>query len=435
MSGRIATTQMSVNPVTDVAVISITNLDETGAVNSLLSGIFSSGAEVLAERELATNAREGVDLYALLLPYRARVLVINPAPQVVAPPNVHFSLNLFHNPTAIDPTLQAGKYLIALALFDYQTTYQMLSRQDQIARTLDQFLAGIPLAPGVSQDWFRAVLGAQEFTLSDVKLENDSKAVITVKVTRPDLALWERTIDATTDSNSGPDQAARTNLSANGFPKVTYDDNIVVVKEAGDWKILCDFPGKERIEERHKEGIQAYHQHDYDKAITAYQAAISEADRDQASGNAGIKFSLEKELDHLKNVKAQISEGDAYIPKVALSDVDMKMAESRVPGIFGKLTNKGNKAIDEVVVTVTYLEGSGKEKKQVFSEQHSIVVTPIEFVNFSRPVLPFVPGETRSFGFKLIAPSVIQNSAKVDLDVSSIAFTQSTAPLPKPPPP
>ena len=62
-------------------------------------------------------------------------------------------------------------------------------------------------------------------------------------------------------------------------------------------------------------------------------------------------------------------------------------------------------------VTVTYSEGKGKKKKQVFSEEHSIVVTPIEFVNFSRPVLPFVPGETRSFGFKLTAPPDIQNKA------------------------
>ena len=309
-----------------------------------------------------------------------------------------------------------------------------MSHQDQTARPFDEFLAGIPLAPDVSRDWFKAVTGAQEYTVTGVTQKGKS-AVVTVKVTRPDLPLWERTIDATTDPVSGPTSEASKSLSMKSFPLITHDDNIVAVKEGGDWKIFCDFPAKESIEGKHREGIEAYHKHDYDRAIAAYQAAIDSADlREQATGSAGIKFNLQNELDNLKIVKARISEGNAYIPKLALSDVEMKMAASKAPGIFGKITNKGDKAIDEVVVTATYFESSGKEKKEVFSEQHSIVVTPIEFVNFSRPVLPFVPGETRSFGFKLIAPREIQNRASVDLEVSGIVLTQSTAPLPKPPP-
>ncbi len=56
----------------------------------------------------------------------------------------------------------------------------------------------------------------------------------------------------------------------------------------------------------------------------------------------------------------------------------------------------------------------------------------LEFTNFGRPVLPFVPGETRNFGFKLTAPTDIQQKATPDLTVTSIVFTQSSAPLPKP---
>ncbi len=290
------------------------------------------------------------------------------------------------------PAKSAQGYTDNLKLFNYTACYQALSHQDQIDKTLDDFLTSIPLAPDVSRDWFKGVLGAQDFTIGEVKQEGDNKAVVTVKVTRPDLPLWERTIDATTDPNSGPDQAAQKSLTEKSFPSVTYDDDIVAVKEGSDWKIFYDFGEKDAIEKKHKEGIDAYHKHDYDKAIAAYQGAIAELDKEEATGNAGIKFRLQKELDDINNVKAQIPDGLAYVPKLALSDVDMKMAASRVPGIFGKITNNGDKAIDEIVVTVTYSEGKAKKKKQVFSEEHSIVVTPIEFTNFGRPVLPFVPG-------------------------------------------
>ena len=332
------------------------------------------------------------------------------------------------------PAKAAQNYVDALRLFNYPVLYQSLSHQDQVDRTLDQFLTQIPLAPNVSRDWFKGVLGAQEYVIGEVKQEGDGKAVVTVKITRPDLPLWERTIDATIDPNSGPEQAAQKALTEKSFPKVTYDDNIVAVKEGSDWKIFYDFGAKDSIEKKRKEGIDAYHKHDYDKAIAAYQAAIAETDKEEATGNAGVKFQLQKELDDINAVKAQIPDGQAYVPKLALSDVDMKMASSGVPGIFGKITNNGDKAIDEIVVTVTYSEGKGAKKKQVFSEEHSVITTPIAFLNFSKPVLPFVPGETRSFGFKLTAPADVQKKATPDLEVSGVVFSQSKAPLPKAPP-
>jgi hypothetical protein len=131
-------------------------------------------------------------------------------------------------------------------------------------------------------------------------------------------------------------------------------------------------------------------------------------------------------------VQKQIPDAQAYIPKIALTDVDMKMSASRVPGIFGKMTNSGDKAIDEVQFTVTYSEGKGKNKKNVYTEVHAPVATPLEFTNFARPVLPFVPGETRNFGFRLSAPTDVQQKATPDLTITSLVFTQSGAPLPKP---
>ncbi len=257
------------------------------------------------------------------------------------------------------------------------------------------------------------------------------KAIVTVKVTRPDLALWERTIDATITGDQTADATAQKQIEDGSYPKVTYDDDIVLVKQGDDWRLLVDFPAKENIAKMHKDAVDLYHKHDYDKAIAAYQAVLAELDKEQATGNAGLKFQYQRELNDIQNAQKQQADAEAYIPKLALTDVDMKMAASRVPGIFGKMTNSGDKAIDEVQFTVNYYEGKGKNKKMVYTEVHVPVATPLEFTNFGRPVLPFVPGETRSFGFRLSAPPEIQQKATPDLNVTSIVFTQSTAPLPK----
>ena len=329
------------------------------------------------------------------------------------------------------PQGAADNYLGNLKLYNYPACYQALSHQDQIDRTMDQFLGEIPMAPDVSKDWFKGVLRTYDYKVGDSKTDGD-KAIVTVSVTRPDLALWERTVDASLSGDQTPDSIAQKNLTENTYPKVTYDDDVVMVNQGGEWRLLVDFPFKENIIKEHKGAVDLYHKHDYDKAIAAYQKILDELDKEQATGNAGLKFQYGRELADIQNSQKQLADAQAYIPKIVLSDVDMKMSASRVPGIFGKMTNSGDKAIDEVQFTVTYSEGKGKTKKDVFSEVHTPIATPLEFNNFGRPVLPFVPGETRSFGFRLTAPTDIQQKATPDLTVTSIVFTQSGAPLPKP---
>ncbi len=329
----------------------------------------------------------------------------------------------------------ANDYLADLQLFGYQIIYTMLSHSDQVDRPIDDFLKDIPMAPDVSKDWFKPVLQKMQYEPGDPKMEGDDKAIVPVKVTAPDLALWERTIDAGVGPNGSADADAQKSLGDGTFPKVTYDDAIVMVKEGSDWKVLVDYEARDKIKKMHKDAVELYHKHDYDKAIAAYQDLLAACDKEEATGILGLRYLYANELKDIQNVKAQVPDAQAYIPKLAMSDVDMKMAASRVPGIFGKITNSGDKAIDGVQMTVTYYEGKGKRKKSVYTEDHDAVVTPLEFTNFSRAVLPLVPGETRDFGFKLNAPPEIQQKANPDLNVTAVVFTQSSAPLPKPPAP
>src|ERR1700689_1825532 len=329
------------------------------------------------------------------------------------------------------PQCAADNYLTNLKLYNYPAIYEAMSHQDQADRTMDQFLAEIPMAPDVSKDWFKGILRTYDYKVGDAKIDGD-KEVVTVSVTQPDLALWERTVDAGLSGEQTPDSTAQKDLTDGTYPKITYDDNMVFVQQGGEWKLLVDFPFKENIVKEHAAAVDLYHQHDYDKAIAAYQKILDELDKEQATGNAGLKFQYGRELADIQNAQKQQPDAQAYIPKIALSDVDMKMSASRVPGIFGKMTNSGDKAIDEVQFTVTYSEGKGKNKKEVFSEVHTPIATPLEFTNFGRPVLPFVPGETRNFGFRLSAAPEGQQKATPDLTVTSMVFTQSGAPLPKP---
>jgi len=329
------------------------------------------------------------------------------------------------------PQSAAESYLNNLKLYNYPACYEALSHQDKVDRTMDQFLSEIPMAPDVSKDWFKGILRTYDYKVGDSKLDGD-KAIVTVSVTRPDLALWERTVDASLHGDQTPDSSAQKNLAENTYPKVTYDDNMAMVNQGGEWRLLVDFPFQENIIKEHAAAVDLYHKHDYDKAIAAYQKILDEVDKEQVTGTAGLKYQYGRELADIQNAQKQLADAQAYIPKIVLSDVDMKMSASRVPGIFGKMTNSGDKAIDEVQFTVTYTEGKGKKKKEVFTEVHTPIATPLEFTNFLRPMLPFVPGETRNFGFRLTAPTDVQQKATPDLTITSIVFTQSSAPLPKP---
>ncbi|MGH7813420.1 MAG: hypothetical protein ACREQI_05390, partial [Candidatus Binataceae bacterium] len=332
----------------------------------------------------------------------------------------------------------ANEYLNALQIHNYEKCYDLLTHQDQVDRPIEQFLAEIPMAPDVSKDWFKPVLAAYKFGLGGSRMEN-GKAVVTVNVTRPDLPLFERTIDAKltfdTNPNDTPEQLGAEWLAKGNFPKLTYGDNMVFVKEDGKWRLLADFPVIEKIVKEHADAVNLYHQAEYDQAISAYQTLLAELSMQDTTGIEGLAYLYNRELIDIRRVKSEVPDALAYVnaKKIVLSDAAEKMSETRHPGIFGKITNNGDRPIDQVTVTVNYYIDKGSHRKLVYSETHVPIMTPLEFTDFSAKVLPFVPGETRGFGFDLTAPVETQQKATTDLNVTGIVFTQSTAPLPKPP--
>jgi hypothetical protein len=325
----------------------------------------------------------------------------------------------------------ARRYLENLHRLDYARCYAMLADQDRKDRRLAEFLTEIPLAPDVGPALFRPVLQNIRFELGEVHLEADN-AFVAIQVTAPDLPLWERTLDAATGTDPAAGQNAERALAAGDFPKVTYDDGIFLTRERRRWHVVAGFTDRDRIVDLHREAIVEYHQYEYAKVIIGYKSMIAELDRLKFTGSAGLAARYRAELAAVQTAQAEIPAATAYAAKsLMLSDIAMRMSEERVPAIFGSIANTGDRVLDAVQIAVTWYEGRGKNLKVAYLEKHPIVVTPIEFTDFSVPVRPFVRGEKRLFGSILTAPVQVQQDAAPYVTISAIAFTYLKAPLPK----
>jgi len=325
----------------------------------------------------------------------------------------------------------ARRYLEALQRSNYAACYAMLSDQDRKDRTLAEFLTEIPLAPDVGPAVFRPVLQTMQFEPGEVRIVGDS-AFVSVTVTAPDLPRWERTLDAGAGTDHFGGRNAEHSLTAGDFPKVTYKDGIFLTREHHHWRVVADFTDRDRIVDLHRETIVEYHQFEYAKVILGYKSMIAELTRLKFSGAPGLAGRYQNELAGVLAAQTDVPAATAYAAKsLTLGDISMSMSEERVPAIFGSITNRGDRALDAVQIAVTWYEGRGKDLKVAYSEKHPIVITPIEFTDFSVPVVPFAPDEKRPFGFILTAPVQVQQDAAPYVTISAITFTYLKAPLPK----
>ena len=325
----------------------------------------------------------------------------------------------------------ASRYVENLKRSNYAGCYTMLTEADRKDRTLAEFLTEIPLAPDVGPAVFRPVLQNMRFEIGEIRLEGDN-AFVSITVTAPNLPLWERTLDAAAGTDHFGGAQAEHSLAAGDFPKVTYNDGIFLTKEHHRWRVVAGFTDRDRIVDLHRETIVEYHQFQYAEVLAGYKSMIAELERLRFTGAPGLAARYQTELAGVQTARAEVPAATAYAAKsLTLGDISMSMSEERVPAIFGSITNGGGRALDTVQIAVTWYQGRGKDLKIAYSEKHPIVITPIEFTDFSVPVIPFVPGEKRPFGFILTAPVQVQQDAAPYVTISAITFTYLKAPLPK----
>ncbi len=321
------------------------------------------------------------------------------------------------------PRTVAQNYLTALEQRHYEQGYLMLTEDDRKACPLDQFLTEVPLAPDVTRRWFRPVFKATSFEIGEPRGQG-LRRIVPLKVKAPDLARLERIVNATVGPDGDPAPAARQALAHGEFPALSYDDDIVLVKEHHRWRVRADFPARERAADLRRQALDSYYGGSYGQAVDYYKAAIAALDQSDATGAQGLKFLYGRELHELEAMVAQHAVAVAYGDELKLSDVGMRMSVAGHPAIFGRIANHGDRPVDSVRMKVTFYEGSGPDRRGVFVEQHVPIATPLQFSDFALRAMPLMPGETRDFGFELKAPIDTQRSADPYVTVSDVVFTQ-----------
>jgi len=322
------------------------------------------------------------------------------------------------------PQVIAQRYVDALKDRRYGDCYVMLTEKDRQTRTPDRFVSAIPLAPDVASTWFKLVLEATSYQVGESRRDGP-RALVPVIVTTPDLARFERSVEAYVGADGDPVQAARDAFKGGEYPKVTYEDDIVLVKEHHRWRVEVDFAARDAAASKRRAGLEAYYKFDFSSAVSAYNDALGILRKSDATGARGLEFLYGRELAEIMTIQTEAPAAKAYLPHLALSEVGMKMSADHRPAVFGKITNNGNRAIDGVRMIVTFFSGQGAGRHPIFSEDHTPISTPLEFANFAIRAEPLAPGETRAFGVALGAPATIEESGDPFVAVSEIIFTPS----------
>ena len=326
-----------------------------------------------------------------------------------------------------DPKAAARTYLAALKIGDYQTCYQMLAKRDRDHSSMDEFLSDIPMAPSVERRWFAPIENATEYQVRRPFSRGD-EMIVPVNVTTPNLVIWERMLGALNQTRPEIRTKAERQLSSGGYPRLSYADQLVLVEQEQEWHLVAGFDQKEQITRLRDEALGAYHAFDYDRALSLYRQVMERLEKAPFSGSGGLSRALGDEMKAIEAARANAPAARLYLSKVVLKNVVTKPAQSGASGIFGQITNSGERALDQVELTVSYGPEPGKP---VYSEKHVPISTPLEFTDFDMPIVAFGPGQTRDFGILLKAPPPIQEHDKPSVTVTGLIFSAAPALSPK----
>ncbi len=330
-------------------------------------------------------------------------------------------------PPGVNPQAPAQAYLAALKAGDYQTCYRMMAENDLVHGSLGGFLGQIPMAPNVERRWFGQIEAATAYRVGTA-MERGGEAIVPVNVTTPNLVLWERMLGAGKATRQAVQEKFEKQLAGGDYPRLSYPDQIVMVSEGGEWRILAGFAQRARIDRLQQQALTAYHQFEYDKALGLYRQMLERLDKAPFTASGEVVCRLGQEMKRVEAAGAGAAAAQAYLPKLMLENIDAKPALSGGPGMFGRIVNSGDRALDQVELTVSYYSDAGK---LVYAERHTPIALPLQFTDFDLPIVPLRPGETRDIGITLTAPLEIQQQNKPQMTVSGVIFSDPLAAPPK----
>jgi hypothetical protein len=329
-------------------------------------------------------------------------------------------------PPGPDPRAAAQVYLTALKAGDYDTCYRMLTEAELSHGSLDQFLNQVPIAPVASRRWFGQIEAATEYRIGPATTRG-TEVIFPVSVTAPNLVLWERMLGAPNESKRTLQARAEAQFASSDYPRLSYPDRIVLVREGDEWHVLAGYAQRERLDRLHDRALAAYHNLDYDQSLSLYRQILDRLKKAPFTGNGELACRFGGEMKRVAQARNSLAAARAYLPSVKLNNVAAKPAESGGQGMFGQIVNSGGRALDQVELTVSHYDQNGK---LVASEKHTPIALPLEFTDFNVPIVPFGPGEARDFGITLTTAGESPPQDQPRIMVTGVIFS---APLASPP--
>lgn len=252
------------------------------------------------------------------------------------------------------PRAALTAYLDATIHGDSEVAYGYLSSEDQAVRTLAAYKAK------ASNELIQALATKTTYVVISIEKHGDT-ASAQVDLTAPDLsgAFADILGSAFASAFAGAKQeefkkklAAK--YSEGEFPTTTKREKFTLLRQSDGWRVFLDWETTERVSTLLSDAKQLKKEKKLHAALEKYDQALKLNSElvDAKAARAETKREIE-----------EFAEKEEYIGKVVLYDLEAGYYETyldkRVPGVKFKLKNTGDRALNEVEVTVYFKAADG----------------------------------------------------------------------------
>lgn len=284
-----------------------------------------------------------------------------------------------------------NNYLEASLKRQHTEAYSLISDADKKVKDLQTYLKENEKE---DNSFARAISSKVSFTVRNLET-SEKNATAEVEITLPDFgSIFADVMGAAFKSAlSGSDdkEMARTlagKLENGEVPMTTKEETYRLVKETGGWKVFLDWETEVIEKERQAKTEQLLAEAEELKKSKKLNSAVEkylqilELDSEVVDAKEGLK--------ETKSEIKSFEKKQAYIGNVELYDLSAKYHKTylkeNVPGVVFKLKNKGDKTLNEVVVTVYFKDANGT----IIAEEdyHPVLVTQYSFGRSNKPLKP-----------------------------------------------
>jgi hypothetical protein len=329
---------------------------------------------------------------------------------------------------ACDKVSQAGpkevlnSYLDAHLNGRSEEAYSHISSEDKAVKDLQTYIKENDISKDIP--FSKYLFSKCSYKILNLDQEGENEASAEVEITMPDLsAMFGSIMMAAFTARPGSDAEKQIKKKLakkfeNGdVPLTTMKNNVHLLKENDGWKVFMDWKTA-KIEEEKRTKIQTLltEAKKLKKAKKLNGAAqkyeeVLDLDSEMVEAKAG----LEKTRSEIKS----FNEKQDYIKQVELRNFKVGIGENygqRKKGVFGTIINHGKRTLDQVQITVYFLDKNGT----IIGEKdiHPVLVTKYSI----RDNKPLKPNYVKDFGYSIEDDAPSLWGGKIKAKISDIEF-------------